>query len=196
MGYTVVGSRKTRGFRVLWAMEELGLAYDHIPALPASDEIRAVSPIGKVPALKDGDDVICDSVAIMTYLADKHGGLTHPAGTIERARQDAWTNRIIDELDALLWTAARHSFILPKDQRVPEVKDSLKAEFDRNIQRLASEIDGPFMAGDFLTIPDILLMHCGSWALFAKFPPLPDKIKANAKVLMQRPAYQKAAALP
>ena len=195
MGYTVVGTRKTRAFRVLWTMEELGLTYDHTVAFPQSDEIRSVSPLGKVPALKDGDDVICDSVAIMTYLADKHGGLTHPAGTIERAKQDAMTNRIIDELDAVLWTAARHSFVLPEDQRVPDVKESLRAEFDRNIQRLAAEIDGPFLAGDFLTIPDILLVHCGSWALAAKFPPLPDVIKANAKELMQRPAYQKASAL-
>jgi glutathione S-transferase len=35
MGYTVIGAARTRTLRVLWTLEELGLAYDHIDAPPA-----------------------------------------------------------------------------------------------------------------------------------------------------------------
>ena len=82
--YTVVGAPMTRSFRVLWALEELGQPYELIPALPQSPEILEVTDSGKVPALIEGDAVLTDSTAIITYLADKHGSLTAPAGTLAR----------------------------------------------------------------------------------------------------------------
>ena len=111
--YEVIGTRASRSLRVLWMLEEIGQPYTHLPAGPRSDEALAANPSGKVPSLRVEGDVITDSVAIMTYLGDHHGALTYPAGTILRARQDALTFQIIDDVDALLWTAARHGFILP-----------------------------------------------------------------------------------
>jgi len=105
--YEVIGTRASRAFRVLWMLEELGQTYSHVPAAPRSNEARAANPSGKVPALRVGETAITDSTAIMTYLGDAHGGLTHPAGTLGRARQDALTHQILDEIDAVLWMAAR-----------------------------------------------------------------------------------------
>ncbi len=34
----------------------------------------ARNPLGTVPVLEDGDVKICDSQAILVYLASKHGG--------------------------------------------------------------------------------------------------------------------------
>ena len=127
--YEVIGMRASRAMRVLWMLEEAGLPYRHIPAKPRDADAAAANPSGKIPALRDGDAVITDSVAIMTYLADKHGVLTAPAGTIARARQDAMTLQIIDDVDACLWAAARHSFILPEEHRVPGLKDAMKWEY-------------------------------------------------------------------
>jgi glutathione S-transferase len=193
--YKLVGNRATRAFRPLWLLEELGVPYEHVPAAPRSEEVRAVSPLGKVPVLVDGDDVIADSTAILTYLADKHGAFTHPAGTVARARQDAWTFRILDEVDSVLWTAARHSFILPEDQRVPEVKDSLKAEFAQNLERMAGELTSDFLAGDAPTVPDFVLAHCLGWARNAKFPDAPEDLVDYLRRLRTRPAFERAAAL-
>ena len=131
--YDVIGSRASRAFRVLWLFEEMGLDYNHLPVAPRSAEALAVNPSGKIPALREGDQVLTDSSAIMTYIADKHQQMTHPAGTSARARQDALTHQILDEVDAVLWTAARHSFVLPEEHRVPAVKESLKWEYARNV---------------------------------------------------------------
>ena len=193
--YKLIGSRPTRAFRALWMLEELGVPYEHIAAAPRSDEVRAVSPSGKVPVLVDGDAVIPDSMAILTYLADKHGAFTYPAGTPERATQDAWTFRVLDEVDSLLWTAARHSFILPEDQRVPEIKDSLKAEFGRNLDRIADEVTSECLVGDSPTVPDFLLAHCLGWARSAKFPDAPEVLVNYLRHLKARPAFQRAASL-
>lgn len=189
--YKVIGTVTSRAFRVIWALEELGAEYELIAAKPRSDAVRAHNPSGKIPVLLDGDAALSDSTAILTYLADRHGALSYPAGTIERARQDALTHAVLDELDAVLWTAARHSFILPEEQRVPEVKPSLKQEFAANLARLTDRIEGPFAMGEMMTIPDIVLTHCCNWAVSARFPDPPEALKPYLAAMRARPAYRR-----
>lgn len=192
--YRVIGPTRTRTLRVLWALEELEQPYDHVGAMPHAEEVVAFNPAGKVPVLVVGGVPITDSLAIMTYLADKHGRLTFPAGTLERARQDSLTQFINDEFDQILWTAARHSFILPEDRRVPAVKDSLKWEFARSQERLLTRMaeDGPFLMGETMTIADILLTHCLGWAISAKFPVEEPRLRDYAEAMRARPAYKRA----
>lgn len=189
MGYTVIGSVGTRAARVVWMLEELGQPYDHDPASPRSAGAVAVNPSGKVPSLMVDGVCVTDSAAILTFLADRHGALTAPAGTIERAQQDAMTFLILDELEALLWTSSRHSFVLPEEMRLPAIKPSLKWEYARNLGHLAARFRGPFVMGDQMTVPDILLAHCLVWARSAKFPD-PDPVLADYVARMTaRPAY-------
>ncbi|WP_271880928.1 glutathione S-transferase family protein [Phaeobacter italicus] len=192
--YTVIGKQLTRCYRVLWALEELGQEYDLNPALPQSPDVLALNPSGKVPILVENGEAITDSTAIITYLADKHGQLTAPAGTLARAKQDAMTHMLLDELDAVLWTAARHSFILPEDKRVPEVKDSLKWEFARSLNRLEARMQGPYLMGEDFTIADIICTHCLNWAYSAKFPLENKALLEYSKRMRSRPAFQKVAA--
>lgn len=190
--YTVVGATKSRGFRVMWMLEEMGLEYDHNPAPARSDEAKKFNPLGKIPALVDGDEVLTDSMAILTYLGDKHGQLTAPAGTPARARQDAMTFWLVDEFDAILWSAAKHSFVLPEAERQPAIKDSLKAEFARSAAVLSERLTDPFLMGDAITIPDILAAHCINWSIGAGFPRVDDKLGAWAKGMRERPAFKAA----
>ena len=194
--YRVIGTVKSRAFRVMWMLDELGQDYEVTPAAPRSDEAREYNPLGKIPALVDGDNVLTDSVAIMTYLADKHGKLTAPAGTPERARQDAMTLWLIDEMDAILWTYAKHSFVLPEKLRAAEVKPTLKKEFARTADTFAASLDaaGEFIMGDQITLPDLLAVHCFGWAFGAGFPPIPETVKAYTNRLRARPAFRAAAA--
>ncbi|MGR3321775.1 MAG: glutathione S-transferase family protein [Pseudooceanicola sp.] len=191
--YEVIGSGKTRAFRVMWMLEELGLDYTYTPEAPQTEAVLAHSPLGKVPVLLVDGEPLRDSVAILTYLADKHGKFTHAPGTMERARQDGLTQQVMDELDAVLWTAARHSFILPEKMRVPEVKPSLAKEFARNAKRLADRIEGPFLMGEEMTVPDILAAHCLNWAHAIKFLPEDETLAAYSKMMRSRPAFRAAA---
>ena len=113
-----------------------------------------LSPTGKVPVLIADHVPITDSTAILTFLADRHGQLTHPAGSLDRARQDSLTQFLLDEFDSALWVAARHSFILPEALRMPGIKTSLHWEFERSqttlVQRMGEgdfderiEVSGP-----------------------------------------------------
>lgn len=188
----LLGSKNSRAFRVLWMLEELGLDYTFEAAAPRSDAVRALNPTGKIPVLVADGEVLTDSVAIMTYLADREGRLTYPAGTPARARQDAFTQRVHDDFDAPLWTAARHSFILPEEHRVPAIKPSLRWEVARHAAQLAGEVEGPFLMGEEMTVPDLVMAHCLSWAKVAKFDlgvPFWEEYGAR---MQSRPAYARA----
>ena len=193
--YKAIGHVRSRAMRVLWTLEELGADYEYINHRPGSPAMKSVNPSGKAPALVVDDVVLTDSCAIMTFLADRHGKLSYACGTLERARQDALMHQINDEMDALLWTAARNSFVLPEERRLPEIKENLRWEFARNVDRIADQIAGEFLMGDLMTVSDILLCHCLNWAYSAKFPVENEKLRSYARNLRQRDAYKRAFAL-
>ena len=174
-------------------LEELGVEYKLNPALPRSDEVRALNPSGKIPILMDGGVALLDSTAINQDLADKHGALTFPAGTIERAKQDGFTQFACDERERILWTAARHSFILPEDKRVPEIKASLRWEFARSMKILAGRLgNNEYLMGDTFTVADIIAAHCGTWAQNARFEFDQPTVQSYFDRVTSRPAHKRA----
>lgn len=193
--YTVIGTVRSRTARVLWMLEELGLPYAHVAAPPRSDGVLEFNPAGKVPVLLVDGVPILDSTAILHYLADHHQALTFPAGTLERARQDSLTQFLLDEFDSALWVAARHSFIPPEALRMPAIKSSLHWEFERSQKVLVDRMgEGPFLMGEVMTVPDIILGHCGSWAAAARFPISEPALSAYVGRMQARPAWGRAMA--
>lgn len=190
--YKVIGFPQTRTMRVIWLLEELGEPYELDPAPPHSAAVTAVNPDGKVPVLMEGGVAITESVAICTYLADKHRRFTFPAGTLDRARQDSFTQYGADVLEGALWTAAKNTFIHPEDMRVPAIKQVCRIEFERGLKTLQRRLgDGPFAMGETFTIADIILGHCSSWAVAAKFElPGEGPVHDYFKRLRERPAFK------
>jgi glutathione S-transferase len=87
----------TRSVRAIWACEELQVAYEVTPVdfsaeYRKSDEWRKLNPVGKVPAMTDGDFAMFESGAMMQYILDRYGdGQLQPTpGTIEHATYLQW----------------------------------------------------------------------------------------------------------
>ena len=195
MELKVFGSVKSRAMRVIWMLEELEVPFEHVPAAPRSADVMALNATGKVPVLLADGVPITDSTAILTFLADHFGRLTAPAGSLERARQDSMTQFLLDEFDAVLWMASRHSFVLPEHLRLPAIKDSLKWEMELSQNSLLARMgEDAFLMGAQMTVPDIILTHCLSWAIAAKFPVETPALVAYAKRMRARPAFKRAAA--
>ncbi|MFD1796639.1 glutathione S-transferase [Paracoccus aurantiacus] len=193
--YKLIGTRDTRAFRVMWMLEELAQPFESVHAAPRSNGVVEFNPSGKVPVLIDDGTPITDSTAIIQYLADRHGKLTHKAGTLERARQDSLTQFLLDEYDAVLWTAARHTFVLPAELRVSGIKDTLRWEFQRSQEILKQRAgDGPFLMGNMMTVPDIILTHCLEWGQAAHFPIKECWLGKYWDIMRERPAYKRAEA--
>lgn len=67
-----------RGFRVVWLLEEMGLAYrlrpvDLLAGVEKDPEFLAINPAGFIPAIQDGDVTMVESIAIMEYLMARYG---------------------------------------------------------------------------------------------------------------------------
>lgn len=85
--YGVNASPFVRKVRVFLA--EKGIAYDLEPVVPVnvSPEFRKLSPLGKVPALRDGDVTLSDSSVICAYLERSHPEpALYPSDPYEYAR--------------------------------------------------------------------------------------------------------------
>ena len=188
--YKVIGGTKSRAFRVYWMLEEIGVPYTSIPMKPHSEELIKINPSGKIPLLIDNTTNISDSMAILTYLADKHEKLTFKAGTKKRALQDSFTFSINDEIDGVLWMAARHSFILPEEKRISNINESLKWEFARNCKNIAKKMNGPFLMGEKITIPDILLTTLLRWAKKIEFSHNEEKLNSYLLMMKNRRAFK------
>ena len=162
---TVIGHPRSRAMRVMWMLEELGLDYDIVPAPPRSEEAIRHNPAGKIPSLIVDGETLFDSVAIIQFLADRAGKLTHPCGTVARARQDGFTHFAVDEVYGALWIAAKHDFVLPEELRIPGVDAAARHEFDRAMKTLEERLgDNAYVMGDEITVPDLILGHCAGWA--------------------------------
>lgn len=67
-----------RGFRVVWLLEEMGLPYrlrpvDLLAGVENDQEFLAANPAGFIPAIRDGDVTMVESIAIMEYLIARYG---------------------------------------------------------------------------------------------------------------------------
>ena len=89
----------SRSQRVLWLLEELGIAYEvkryqrDAKTMLAPPELRKVHPLGKSPVITDGDITVAESGAIVEYLLDAYdtaGRFRPPAGTEARRRFTYW----------------------------------------------------------------------------------------------------------
>ncbi len=190
---TVIGPKGGRVFRVIWTLEELGLPYAHEIARPHSEGMFAVNPLGQAPALRDGDTVLTDSLAIMNYLADRDGRLTFPPGTPERARMDARINFVLTEMEAPIWLMARHGFVLPKDQRLPGMRAVAEADFGRAEARFETLLGtDEFFGGTTFSLADIFAADLARWARQAKIALTSEVFSAYADRMATRPAWARA----
>lgn len=85
-------SPRTRAFTALWMLEETGLPYEIVRAdimQGPTPALLAVNPMGKLPALEDGEAKLGETAAVLLYLAEKAGPakkLAPPLGDPRRAR--------------------------------------------------------------------------------------------------------------
>jgi glutathione S-transferase len=200
---TIWGGATSRTLRAHWACEELELPYT--PQLigsrtgaTQSDEFRQLNPKEKIPVLCDGDLVLNESAAIVTYLADTYGrGELAPLPfTPERAFYNEWLSFIQMELDAhTLYVMRKHKDLTHLYGHAPAAIETAVAGFNKQIQVAAEHIKNrAFLVADQFTGADILLTSVLTWALDYGFD-LDPRLRDYTKEQTSRPAYKRAARL-
>jgi glutathione S-transferase len=90
-------SPRSRSFTALWLMEETGQPYERVltdisKGAQKKPEYLAINPMGKVPALRDGEATLAEATAICAYVAERYpeAKLAPPLGDPLRAKFLYW----------------------------------------------------------------------------------------------------------
>src|SRR6266566_2284106 len=79
---------------------------------------RSISPLGKVPLLRVGDDVLFESAPIVEYIEETTPAPLHPRDPIERAKHRAWMefgSSVLADIWVLETTADQATFAATRD---------------------------------------------------------------------------------
>jgi glutathione S-transferase len=200
---TLFHSPRTRSLRVLWLLEELGIPYElrTLPFTPESlksPEYLRINPLGKVPAIQDGDAQMFESGAIVEYLVEKYGnGRLAPApGTPARAAYLQWIHFAEATAMPPISELAQHTMFKPEAERIAAIVPDAQARIQNWLTTVEAAMDGrDYLCGSELTAADVMLGY--SLLLTKWFGLLGDRPNLTAYLarLEARPALQKALTL-
>ncbi len=155
MAITLYGTSGSRALRSIWAIEEVGVDYEHVPTSFRADsktpEYLAINPNGRVPALRDGDLTLFESMAINLYLARTYGGDLYPADPADQARAVQWSVWGISEIEPLQMQLVIQKLFTPEDKRDPAVIAAAEKGLERPLGVLDAHVANreTMLGGDF-----------------------------------------------
>lgn len=195
-------SPMTRAGRCRWALEELGVPYELVrldlqKREHKQPEYLRVHPLGRVPALVDGDMALIESVAICMYLADKYAdkGLAPALDDPRRGLYYQWMMFVTATMEAQLTTLVAHTLRLPAEQRVPALADAARSELAPALAHLDEALaKGPYLLGDWFTMADVVVGSGMAWAAGMGLLISCPNIQAYVARISQRPALQRSRA--
>lgn len=200
---TIYHSPMTRSCRILWLAEELGLEYqlhtmELFSAEMSSAEYLAIHPLGKVPAIKDGDFVLWETIAIMEYLIAKYsdGNLLPARGTEPGAQAIQWMEFAENQLTVMASEVLVHDGILPPERTIPELIQRGRQALPGMIKIVEDAVTNkPYLMGEQFSAADIMMGFAIPIAMHAGFVnESTPAINSYFERLSARPAFQKAMA--
>lgn len=181
--------------RAVIALTEKGVPYErtNVDLANKPDWFKAISPLGKVPLLQVGDDILFESAVICEYIEETAPGpKLHPADPLQRARHRSWIefgSAILNDIagfyrapDAASFEAQRRAILA----KFAWIEDSLG--------------NGPWFAGDAFSLVDAVFgpvfryfntfERLGDFGFFEATP----KVRAWRAALADRPSVRGAVA--
>jgi len=189
---TLYHAAPSRSSTAMWMLEELGEPYRlEVLSLKAGDQRKpaflSVNPMGKVPALKDGDVVVTEVAAICCYLADTYpkAKLAPPIGDKRRGEYLKWL---------FYGPSCLEPAMIDKALGRPPAPRSTAgwADYDTVIDVLRNGVSGrEYLLGEQFTAADVVIGSGLRWGMqFKLLPELPEFTTYVGR-LKARPAMQR-----
>jgi len=148
----------------IYVAEELGIDYefqfvDLVKGENRTDEIRALTPTGKVPLLQIDDKTLFESGAICRYLANTAHSPLYPEPPLERAWVDQWLDYFTCHLGRWL-SLLYFETIIKKMAGMGDPDEKSCQEAQRYIGEQMTVVDScltnhPYLTGDQPSIADL-----------------------------------------
>lgn len=175
------GGAFSRASIVQWYLEELEVPYEFVMLdMKAGEHLQpeylAINPMGKVPAITDGDFQLWESGAILLYLADKYEKAK--LFLEERAQLNQWILFANATLGPGIFIEAN------RDREMPRLMTALERIFGQQSYLLGQQFSVADVAvGSILSyIPTLLKLDLSAYPAVVNY----------TKQLAKRPAFQKS----
>jgi glutathione S-transferase len=168
---------------------EKGVDYDitYINLKDPPEWFKAISPLGKVPVLRVGDEVVFESAVIMEYLDEVNPPSLHPADPLRKAHNRAWI-----EFASTLFMG-QFNMVMAKEQADC---DKAEQELRDKLALVNAQLKGPLFNGEAFSLVDAayapLFMRLGlleQWQPMGLLEGMP-KIQAWSEQLLHRPSVK------
>lgn len=192
-GLVLYTNPQSRGRIAHWMVEELGLPYETVwveyGQMKAADYL-AVNPMGKVPAVRDGDTVVTEAAAICAYLGDRfpERGLAPPSGSAARAAYYRWLFFAAGPVEQAVTARAL-------GWQVPEGRGAMVGfgSYEQTLDALETALaPGPWICGETFTAADVYVGSQIGWGLMFGTIEKRPAFEAYVGRLYARPAALRA----
>lgn len=183
--------------KVLWAADEIGLAYERIDAGGPfgkldTPEYLALNPNQKIPVIQDDEFVLWESNAIIRYLSEAYGVLA-PVGLQARSLAGQWCDWSLSTLYNDLVGICFHQHVrVTAQERDHLAVAEAAARLVPSFMILNDHLEGrSFLVGNSLSFADIAV-----GALLYRYYTMPIEhakaphVEAWYQRLQERPAYR------
>lgn len=185
----------SRGRIARWMLEEIGAPYEtevlEYGGSMKSPEYLAVNPMGKVPCISHGDQVVSETAAICAYLADAFpdAGMAPPLD--QRAAYYRWLFFTAGPVEQAVVNRALGFAVPEGKERVAGYGSYADAS-----DALAIAVSGPgYIAGDKFTAADVYVGMQIGWGLQFKSIDAKPEFEAYWEKVKDRDAYRRATKL-
>ena len=192
----------SRSVRILWLLEELAIPHEVVDFKLGEKAMRdapylKVHPMGRVPALEDGDVTLFESGAIVEYLLARHGnGRMVPAqDSPEFPVYLQWLHYAEGMIMPQVNIIVVETVFLPPERRNQTNVDRATRLLTRMLTAVDAGLEGrEYLAGEF-SGADIMTGHaCYAASRFGADMTAFPRAAAYVERLGARPAFQRALA--
>ena len=184
--------------KVLWACEELGLAFEQVDwggafRSTSEPEFRALNPVGMVPVIDDDATVVWESNVIVRYLAaSRRRTDLLPVDAAARARVEQWMDWQASDFNNS-WRVCFQGLV----RRNPAFQDKAAIEasvdlFNRMVGVIDTELarTGGYIAGTSFTVADIVIgLSLHRWQSVPMQRPQYANVDRYLGRLLERPGF-------
>lgn len=191
-----------RSFRPLWALEEMGLAYE-LQMLPFPPRVHAkdylaVNPLGTIPTLLDGSLRMTESAAICQYLATRYGPtpLAVAPDEPEFGLYLNWLHFGEATLTFPQTIVLRYSKLEPPERRLPQAVEDYTRWFLGRLRGIEAALaEREFLCAGRFTVADISVGYALMLTRYTGLnKSLPEPVAAYWDRLRKRHGFRRALA--
>lgn len=144
------------------ACAEKGVLHENVAAAPHSPDVEAIHPLGKIPVMRHGNFVLCESRAICSYIDRAFDGpALMPTSVRQAAIAEQWTSILLTSIEPVAIRQYLFGYMFPGTPDGSPDRARIEAavpQLAAGLHVVADAIDAGHLGGPDFRIADAFLI--------------------------------------